>query len=151
MRTRTVKMTLAFVMIALLSQCSDSETKEGNNGNVNNSSAPCVIENEKYLSAEEVAATIDSGCAPLLLLNVMPADMYTGGHIDGSVEIPYDELADRLDEVAADQTIIVYCKGGTYSESAYDTLIGAGYTSVWVLQGGLNAWEFAGYEVVPVE
>ena len=112
---------------------------------------PCDIPDEKYLAAEEVYALYSNECPGILYLNVVDEQFYTLGHIPGSVEIPWTALAARLDEVSADQTILVYCRKGVRSEAAYDVLVEAGYPSLHVLTDGLEAWIAAGYETVPIQ
>jgi rhodanese-related sulfurtransferase/DNA-binding transcriptional ArsR family regulator len=45
------------------------------------------------------------------VLDVRPAVEYAEGHIPRAVNIPLDELADRLDELPDDTTIVAYCRG----------------------------------------
>jgi rhodanese-related sulfurtransferase len=61
--------------------------------------------------------------------------------------IPYDETAQRLDEYPADKDarIVLYCRSGRMSTIAAEELVKAGYTNVWELEGGMVAWEQAGY------
>jgi len=36
--------------------------------------------------------------------------------------------------------VLVYCRSGVESAQAAQTLLTLGYTSVWNLDGGMNAW-----------
>jgi len=47
----------------------------------------------------------------VVLLDVRPLDEYSSGHISASVCIPIDELADRMNELPKNQTIVAYCRG----------------------------------------
>jgi rhodanese-related sulfurtransferase len=70
------------------------------------------------------------------------------GHIEGTdLFIPYDEVEQLLGELpaAADEKIVVYCRSGSMSAIAAKTLVGLGYTNVWNLDGGMIAWDEAGY------
>ena len=73
------------------------------------------------------------------------------GDIDGTdLSIPYDQVANRIGELptAKDAKIFVYCRTGRMSAIAANTLVGLGYANVWELDGGMIAWEAAGYELV---
>ncbi|WP_277213398.1 ArsR/SmtB family transcription factor [Isoptericola croceus] len=55
------------------------------------------------------------------LLDVRPAEEYASGHLPGAVSIPYDQLADRLDELPADTEVVAYCRG-PYCVLAHDAV-----------------------------
>lgn len=64
--------------------------------------------------------------------------------------IPFDQTTRRLSAYPADKNakIVVYCRSGRMSDIAARTLVKAGYTNVWNLDGGMIAWEQAGYQIV---
>ena len=64
--------------------------------------------------------------------------------------IAYDETAQRLAEYPADKDamIVLYCRSGRMSAIAAEDLVDAGYTNVWDLAGGFNAWKDAGFELI---
>jgi rhodanese-related sulfurtransferase len=73
------------------------------------------------------------------------------GEIDGTdLYIPYDQLTARASELPADKTakILVYCLTGHSSAIAAQTLLDLGYTNVWNLDGGMNAWTASGRQLV---
>lgn len=83
-----------------------------------------------------------------LLVNVYRGD---GGKIEGTdLFIPYDQIAERLGELPSqlDSQIVLYCRGGRSSAIAASILVGLGYTNVWNLEGGMMAWEEAGYPLL---
>jgi rhodanese-related sulfurtransferase len=82
------------------------------------------------------------------ILDVRTRQEYDAGHIPGSVLIPHDELAERLDELPdPSQEIVVHCKSGRRAGMAESILAEAGYTNVRDLTGHWNAWEEAGHPV----
>lgn len=92
-----------------------------------------------------------SGSAPPLILDVRSAEEYEGelGHIAGALNIPVQELASRLPQVArsGDAGIVVVCKTDRRSTTAAEMLVNARLGSVEVMAGGMEAWRRLGYPV----
>jgi len=64
-------------------------------------------------------------------------------HVAGSVHIPLNQLAHRMDELPRDRSILVYCAGGYRSSIAASLLQRRGFGHVGEIAGGLAAWEAA--------
>ena len=99
------------------------------------------------ISATELSARRASGNAPVVL-DVRTAEEYAAGHIPGALNIPFDQVAKRISEVDAPHGVALYCLMGPRARLGESALLGAGYTSVLHLEGGLAAWQAAG---LPVE
>ena len=62
-----------------------------------------------------------------LLLGVRPRDEYAGGHLAGAVNIPADELEERIAEISCDRPVVIYCAFGSHSMMAARFLDRCGY------------------------
>ncbi len=70
-------------------------------------------------------------------------------YIPGALAMDIGEVEQRLGELPTDRDVIFYCSCPNEEAAAYvaKKLIDLGHTRVRPLQGGLDAWNAAGYEV----
>ncbi|MEX2223010.1 MAG: rhodanese-like domain-containing protein [Candidatus Rokuibacteriota bacterium] len=101
------------------------------------------------ISPDQLAALLEQP-APHALLDVRERAAFERGHIYRATPLPRRLLELRLPGlVTAPATLIVLCDGdGSLSALAAPTLGEMGYTEVFVLTGGLDAWRSAGRPVV---
>lgn len=66
------------------------------------------------------------------------------GTISGSLNIPVDELRNRLDEIPRDKPVYVFCAVGLRGYLASNILIQNGFSNVYNLSGGYKTYEAAG-------
>jgi uncharacterized membrane protein YdjX (TVP38/TMEM64 family)/rhodanese-related sulfurtransferase len=87
----------------------------------------------------------------MLVLDVRAADDFVGeqGHIAKARNIAVEDLANRLDDLSdyAEKSIALVCRTDKRSTKAAQILSQNGFTDVHVVQGGMTAWNKAGYEV----
>lgn len=76
-------------------------------------------------------------------VDVRTKEEFEMGSISGTVNIPVDELRDRLDEIPRDKPIYITCAVGLRGYLATRILIGKGYTNVKNLSGGYKTYSFA--------
>ncbi|HUN22724.1 MAG TPA: rhodanese-like domain-containing protein [Anaerolineales bacterium] len=83
----------------------------------------------------------------VLFLDVREPDEYNAGHIPNVVLIPMGEVPSRLSEIPTDTTVIVTCRSGNRSGQVTSFLRENGYNNVHNMEGGILAWESAGFDV----
>jgi phage shock protein E len=75
------------------------------------------------------------------LVDVRSPDEFQAGHLPRAVNIPVQDLAQRIAELEPkDGAIVLYCHSGRRSAEAARKLREAGYSAVYDL-GGMNRWE----------
>jgi len=80
----------------------------------------------------------------IAVIDVRAPAEFAAGHIDGAVNVPIDELADRLPPLAPDAKLVMVCgTGGGRSARAAALLRERGWGRARWLCGGTNAWREA--------
>ncbi len=99
------KIGILLIVSLLLFGCTKQETNLAEDNNL-------IKTNEKY--------------ADFIIVDVRTKEEYDEGHIEGAINIPYDEI-DENTNLDKNKTIMVYCKSGVRSNKAYNTLKELGY------------------------
>lgn len=76
-----------------------------------------------------------------LLIDVRRKDEFEAGNIAGAINIPVDELRNRLSEIPKNKTIYIYCEAGLRGYLAQRILRQNGYNKVSNLSGGYYLWK----------
>lgn len=89
------------------------------------------------------AAELLASLEPPLALDVRSPREREQKSIDGSLGIPLNHLAERVDELPKNRALLVYCAGGYRSSIAASLLQCRGFPRVSEIAGGLAGWESA--------
>jgi len=88
----------------------------------------------------------------VLVLDVRTVEDYVGeqGHIANSKNIPVEDLASRLAEIAdyVERPIAIVCRTDRRSAKAAQLLAGKGFADVHIVKGGMTDWNQQGYKVI---
>jgi rhodanese-related sulfurtransferase len=84
----------------------------------------------------------------IVILDVRTMSEYEDSHIENAINIPVQELSDRLNELSKDDELLVYCRTGNRSSQAVGILKDAGFTKTYHMNAGITGWIKAGYPVV---
>lgn len=78
-----------------------------------------------------------------ILLDVRnPNELANNGFIEGAINIPVDQLRQRMSELPKDKQIIIYCQVGLRGNVAYRQLVNNGYSAKNLI-GGYRTYLFA--------
>ncbi|MFX0022650.1 MAG: FAD-dependent oxidoreductase [Candidatus Hermodarchaeota archaeon] len=78
-----------------------------------------------------------------ILLDVRTKDEFSARSIEGSINIPIEELRDRIKEISNNKPIYVYCEVGYRSYLALRILLQSGFKEAYELTGGFKIYEMA--------
>lgn len=82
--------------------------------------------------------------APPRLIDVRTPGEFQSAHIAGSHNVPLEMVREHRDAIARHlQDVVLVCRSGQRATQAEATLRGAGLANVYVLKGGMVAWEGA--------
>lgn len=100
------------------------------------------------ISAEKMDELIKSEGG--IILDVRTAQEIEKGFIQNAVfqDILEDDFHEKVLKLPKDQTIYVYCWKGGRSAEAADYLTKNGYTNIYNLKGGIDAWKAANKPIV---
>ncbi|MEZ5084079.1 MAG: rhodanese-like domain-containing protein [Bacteroidales bacterium] len=129
---------LSAIFLSLFSCNSQSSRSAGQTfGNINASEALAVI--EKNLTNEE-----------LVILDTRTMGEYNQGHIENSLFLDFSakDFYTRVSALDKNKTYLVYCNSGRRSAITMDFMKKNGFNNAWNLEGGIIAWQRAGFTLV---
>ncbi len=85
-----------------------------------------------------------------LVLDVRNAEEFVAGHLPNAKNIPLADLNNRIKEIekSKNTVVITVCAQGVRSSNAAALLSKAGFTQVFSLEGGTEAWKTQGMPIV---
>lgn len=89
------------------------------------------------ITIEELKNKVSQGA---ILLDVRSNQEYREGHLQGAINIPDFEIANRVQREIPkrNQQIVLYCQYGGRSKNSMNLMKKMGYTNVYNLHGGLD-------------
>ncbi|EMU3328939.1 FAD-dependent oxidoreductase [Vibrio cholerae] len=86
---------------------------------------------------------IDNLTNEQVLLDVRnPMELQNMGYLPGAINIPVDQLRQRMDELPKDKEIVIYCQVGLRGNVAYRQLVNNGFKARNLI-GGYRTYKFA--------
>jgi rhodanese-related sulfurtransferase len=103
--------------------------------------SPCrvsLFEGMNDIDVEQLAQRLPA--ADCILLDVRETWEFALCQIPGSIHIPLGDLPNRAAGLAHDRPVVVICHHGVRSRAAQYYLLEQGWTDVFNLTGGIDAW-----------
>jgi len=92
------------------------------------------------ISPQKLAQRLASPHPPLVI-DIRDAASFHAGHLPKARHIPREQLPQALEDLSRDTEIVVVCRRGRRSAEVVEQLKAAGFTRVYLLEGGLEAWQ----------
>jgi membrane protein DedA with SNARE-associated domain/rhodanese-related sulfurtransferase len=99
----------------------------------------------KRMTVQSLGEMVDGGSDPVIV-DARSEIARQGGRIPGAMALEGDALPDGLLALPRDETIVVYCACPSDASAVLVArkLMQHGFTQVWPLQGGIDAWTASG-------
>ena len=90
------------------------------------------MEAQKLIEEEEV-----------IVLDVRSVDEYNQGHIENAINIPYEEIDDKIDNIIMykNKKILLYCRTHNRSRIALETLKKHDFKNIYLMYEGYSEYE----------
>ena len=150
--TRGVRRSLAVVALVAavgLAACgSDDASSDGDATTAAPAAGDACV--PALIDAAAVEALLAAPPAGLVVLDVRTPEEFAAGHLEGAVDIDFQSATFATDVAAVglDTPVLVYCHSGNRSAQAVAAMVQLGFTDLTELDGGIVAWEAAGFPLV---
>jgi len=85
--------------------------------------------------------------AEAVIIDVRTPGEYNSEHIDGTANVPLDEIERHIDNLRQYKHVYVHCASGNRSSQACAKLNTLGLDNIVNVAGGINAWKDAGFPI----
>ncbi len=148
MRVRMIPITSVFTLLALFLAACGETTSPALSVASTHQGLPVLPKNPAGymdLSVEQLAKSMARKNFTLVNVHVP----YEGNLPNTDLSIPFDQITSKLDKLPSKEApVVLYCRSGSMSTQAAKALAAAGYTKIYELNGGFNAWKAAGHDLL---
>ena len=131
-RTSIVVLSVVAILAVVMAFNTQDLFRSDNYGDVSVNAAWDLIQNEPEM----------------VILDVRTPSEYEDAHIEGAINIPVEEIVDRLNELSANDVILVYCRTGNRSGTAVGIMEENGFSKIYHMHEGISTWISEGLPVV---
>jgi rhodanese-related sulfurtransferase len=98
------------------------------------------------ISPEQAQKLLEEPTPPTLI-DLRSEAEYNESHISGALNIPMNQLQERLDGLDTGSKYILYCKSGIRSRQALMIMEQRGFLKTYAIIGGIDGWKDVGQPV----
>lgn len=86
----------------------------------------------------------------LIILDIRTPTEFKDGHLENAQNIDFygQNFSSQINNLPKHRPIVLYCRSGSRSSSAFTMMQGMGFAVVYNLTGGINGWTSAGFPTV---
>ncbi len=95
------------------------------------------------ITVQEAKEMIDRG--GVQLIDTRNPDEHAGGHAPGALLMPHMSVPAQTDKLQQETDLLFICKSGYRSALACEFAAAAGFSRLFNVEGGHDAWQAAGY------
>ena len=96
---------------------------------------------QNEISVDELDQSLKQSPDQFFVIDLMSREEFATNHIPGTINIPVEELNNRLAEIPIEKNIVVVCRRGlTKSDLALQQLHQSGFANAQKLAGGTTEW-----------
>lgn len=141
MELSIMKKLIILLSIGFLALSCDSKKENAEVTSTSEAAKPAVTNLEPKLFQEKSTNGI--------ILDVRTPEEVAAGKISGAITMDFQEsdFLSKAKELSKDKEIYIYCAVGGRSSKAAEIFIQEGFTKVYHLSGGINAWAEAGLPI----
>jgi rhodanese-related sulfurtransferase len=131
---------ISALTLTLLCSCQSADSAKAQSGS--------MITGVREVSVAQLRSWM-AASQPLTLIDVREDDEWQAGHVPSARHISRFTLPEKIGTVAPDKSarVVLYCRSGKRSAASFLTLQRLGYTDVFSLAGGLQAYTQAGLPI----
>lgn len=97
------------------------------------------------LDFHKIHNNLDDGS---VILDVRRPDEFAEGHIASAINIPVDQVLNRVDELKKYKKVYIHCKRGGRAQTAFNALTQAGLSNlICIHDAGMDLWIEKGFPV----
>ena len=144
---RLAALMLLTMLVLLMAACGAANTSNDSpSTSVDIFNLPKNAEGYTDISIDQLKSALDNKNFTLVNVHIP----YEGELPQTDTFIPYNEIEANLSQLPTDKNakIVLYCRSGRMSTEAAQNLAELGYTHIVEVDGGMQAWQAAGNELI---